>query len=143
VEEVAAAPVVEEVPGVVEMEAPEPPEEAAALPEPPEEAAAPPEAPAEPFAAERAHLKEHPRDYEAWLALARALWQAGEREEALEAYARVIRGGKFLESVIPDLEVRVEQWSNASTQRVLGDAYMKDGRLHEALNIYRQALEAL
>jgi len=137
-EELVPTPVVEEVPGVTEMEVPEPLEEAAAPPEIPTV-----EAPAEPFAVERDYLKEHPRDYEAWLALAQALWQAGEREEALEAYTRVIRASKSLESVIAALEEHVEQQPDVSTQQVLGDAYMKDGRLQEALDIYRRALEAL
>jgi tetratricopeptide (TPR) repeat protein len=96
-----------------------------------------------PFAAERAYLKEHPRDYEARLALARALWQADERQEALEAYTRLIRAGKLLENVIPDLESYLKQWPGVDVQRVLGDAYMKDGRLQEALDIYRRALETL
>jgi len=130
-EEVAPAPVVEEVPGVPEMEMPELLEEAAA------------EAPAEPLAAERAYLKEHPRDYKARLTLAQALWQAGERQEALEAYTRVIRSGKLLEEVIPDLEICLEQWPDLSTQQTLGDAYMKADRLQEALDIYRRALESL
>jgi tetratricopeptide (TPR) repeat protein len=147
VEEAVAA--MEKAPPVEEVAPPEVPEAAY-----PEEVEAPPvvefpvveEAPppeAEPFAAERAYLKDHPRDYEAWLALARALWQAGERQEALEAYTRVIRSGKLLESVIPDLEEYLEQWPAISTQRVLGDAYMKDGQLQVALDIYRRALEAL
>ena len=42
-----------------------------------------------------------------------------------------------------DLEEYVVQWPDASTQRALGDAYMKDGRVQEALDIYRQALETL
>jgi tetratricopeptide (TPR) repeat protein len=137
-EEAAPAPVVEEVPGVVEMEVPAPAEEVVAPPEAPTA-----EVPAEPLAAQRAYLKDHPRDYEARLALARALWQAGERPEALEAYTRVIRAGKMLESVTADLEGHVEQWPDASTQRALGDAYMKDGRLRKALGIYRRALETL
>jgi tetratricopeptide (TPR) repeat protein len=134
-EVIAPLPIVEEVPGVVEMEVSEPPEEAIAPPEIPTV-----EVPAEPFAPERAHVKEHPRDYEAWLALARALWQADERQEALEAYARVIRAGKLLESAMADLEEYVVQWPDASTQRAL---YMKDGRVQEALDVYRRALETL
>ena len=139
----APAPVVEEVPGVVEMEMPAPSEEPVALPEIPTVEAPPVEAPAVPLAAERAHLKDHPRDYETWLSLARALWQVGEQEEALDAYTRVIRAGKLLESVIADLEEHVDQRPDASTQRVLGDAYMKDGRLQAALDVYRRALETL
>ncbi len=157
-EEVAPPAVLEEIeaPPIVEIPVAEeaPPVEEAAPPAVPEEIEAPPvveeapevptvEAPAEPFAAERDHLKEHPRDYEAWLTLARALWQADEREEALEAYGRVIRTGKSLESVITALEEYVEQRPDANTQRVLGDAYMKDDRLQEALDMYRRALENL
>jgi len=137
-EAIVPAPVVEEVPGVVEMEVPEPLEEITAPPEIPTV-----EAPASPFAAEQAYLKKHPRDYKARLALARALWQAGEQQEALEAYTRVIRFGKSLENVISDLEVYLEQRPDVSIQRVLGDAYMKDGRLQEALDVYRRALETL
>jgi tetratricopeptide (TPR) repeat protein len=138
---VAPAPVTEEVPGIPEMEVPEEVEEVEEVTAPPE--APPVEVPPGPFAAERAYLKQHSRDYEAWLALARALWQADERQKALEAYSRVIRAGKLLDSVIPDLQGYVKQWPNVSTQRVLGDAYMKDGQLREALDIYRHALETL
>ena len=144
--EKAPAPVIEEVPGVVEMEISAPPLEAMAVPEAPMEETpvvkAPP-IPAEPYAAERRYLKDHSRDYDAWLALARTLWQDGEREESREAYSRVIRAGKLLESVIDDLEGYVGQKAEAGTQRVLGDAYMKDGRLRQALDTYRSALETL
>jgi len=143
------APPVAEVPAV--MEEGLPPEEAPAPEIPLEEEVAPApvieetaaEASAEPFAAERAYLKKHPRDYEALLALAQALWQTGERQEALEAYTRVIRSGKLLEEVIPDLEKCLEQWPDLSIQQTLGDAYMKADRLQEALDIYRRALESL
>jgi tetratricopeptide (TPR) repeat protein len=143
-EEVAPVPAIEEMPMMPEMEVPEPVEGEIL----PVEAGPPPKVPtveaaAKPFAAERAYLKEHPRDYEARLALARALWQVGEKEGALEAYSRVIRAGKFLDTVVVELEEYLEQWPDVATQRVLGDAYMKGGRLEEALAIYRQALEAL
>jgi cytochrome c-type biogenesis protein CcmH/NrfG len=75
--------------------------------------------------------------------LARGLWQADEREEAIETYSRLVRGGKLLESVIPDLEEYLKQWPDVHTQRVLGDAYMKDGRLQDALDVYRRALDTL
>ena len=132
-ERVFATPVVEEIPGVVEME----------ILEPTEEIVAPAQVPVVGIAAERAYLKEHPRDYEDWLALAQALWQAGERKEALEAYTHVIRAGEFLESVVSDLEGYVGQQPDASALQVLGDAYMKDGRLQDALSVYRQALDVL
>jgi len=143
--EVAPTPVVEEMPGVTEMEAPAPIEEPAAAVEeaPAVEAPIIEEAYVEPLDDQRAYVKEHRRDYEAWLALARALWQADERSEALEAYSRVVRGGKLLDGVIADMEAHVETWPDPSAQRVLGDAYMKDGQLQKALDIYRRALETL
>jgi hypothetical protein len=117
-------------------------------PTPPKKPAAPPKAvpgevSEEPFPDEQAYLKEHPRDYDAWLALARALWQVGEQESALEAYSRVIHASKLLGSVVPDLEEYLLQWPSIGLERVLGDAYMKTGRLEEALGLYRQALETL
>jgi tetratricopeptide (TPR) repeat protein len=99
--------------------------------------------PTDPFAAEKAYLKENPRDYDARLKLARALWQAGRRREALEAYGRLVRAGKELDVVTTELEGYLEQWPDVSTQRVLGDAYMKNNQLEKALALYRQALESL
>ncbi|MDY7079410.1 MAG: tetratricopeptide repeat protein [Chloroflexota bacterium] len=129
---------------VVEVEMPEPlelEEEEEVVPAVPKAPAV--EVPTDPLAAKQAYLKSHPRDYETWLVLARALWQDGQRQEALEAYAQLIRSGQLLENVVPDLETCLEQWPDVSMQRVLGDAYMKDGQLQEALDIYRQALETL
>jgi tetratricopeptide (TPR) repeat protein len=153
------------VPSAEEIEAPPkaPLEEARAPVAPPSEVArpevraAPPRAaaplqprpprpsvePADPFAAEKAYLKENPRDYDARLNLARAQWQAGKRGEALEAYSRLVRAGKLLDIVTTELEEYLEQWPDVSTQRVLGDAYMKSNQLDRALNLYREALENL
>jgi tetratricopeptide (TPR) repeat protein len=164
--EAVAAPLVEEMvpdevgqvvaPSTEEMEAPlvaEIPVEAAPIPVAPPPAAAAPPRPrpprpavaesADPFAAEKAYLKENPRDYDARLNLARALWQTGRRREALEAYSRLVRAGKGLDVVITELEEYLEKWPDVSTQRVLGDAYMKSNQLDKALSLYRQALENL
>ena len=154
-EEIAPPPVVKEVAETVEIEtvAP-PPEEITAPPEivptpVVEEVIAPPpvvqtiKVPAGPFADERAYLKANPRDYDAWLELARALWQADEQEESLTAYSRVIRSGKLIEAVIPDLEGYLEQQPDVRVHQALGDAYMKGGQLQEALDLYRRALEIL
>ncbi len=132
----------------LEEVAPLAPRPAPPKPVPPRKPVAPPKAaPArvstEPFAEEWAYLREHPRDYDAWLALARAMWQSGEQEAALEAYAHIIRAGKLLDSVVPELEEYLVKWPSTTLERVLGDAYMKTGRLEEALNLYRRALEAL
>jgi tetratricopeptide (TPR) repeat protein len=146
-----AAPPAEEAFGWTAFGEAEPPPEVA----PPAEKAPPPveakppkkvlaaQPSAEPFGVERAYLKEHPRDYDAWLSLARALWQTGERDGALQAYGRLIRAGKSLDIVTTELEEYAGQWPDVATRRVLGDAYMKSGRLEEALALYRQALENL
>jgi tetratricopeptide (TPR) repeat protein len=164
VEEIVAPPVVEEAKAPLAVEYPVV-EKAPAPPAPPPviekpvaprvEAVTPAAAPArprpkppkplvaDPFAAQQAYLKENPRDYDARLELARALWQVDRREEALEAYDRLVRAGKSLDFVIAELEEYSEQWPDVGTQRVLGDAYMKSGQLEKALELYRQALENL
>lgn len=148
------APPVAEIP-VEKAPAPAAPPPVAPKPEvraaPPVIAAPPPKPrprppvvePVDPFAVEKAYLKENPRDYDARLNLARALWQAGRRREALEAYSRLVRAGKVLDVVTAELEEYLEQWPDVSTQRVLGDAYMKSNQLEKALHLYRQALENL
>ncbi len=123
---VTPPPAVEPVPSTAQVEAPT--------------LAEPPTAEPDSLAAERAYLKKHPRDYDAWIKLARELWQADKHAESLEAYGRLIRAGKLLEHVIPDLESYLERWPGVDVQTALGDAYMKDGRLQEALDLYRRAL---
>jgi len=49
----------------------------------------------------------------------------------------------LLDVVITELEEYLEKWPSVTTQRVLGDAYMKSDQLDEALVLYRQALENL
>jgi len=150
--EEAVTPVIEEK--VFPVEAAVPEEIAAVLPpeippvelmvsKPPEEIVPQPPARVESIAERKSYLKKHPRDYQAWLKLAQTLQQSNQWEEALEAYSHLIRAGQLLEEVILDLEKRVKQRADVSTWRVLGDAYMKGGRLQEALEVYRKALEAL
>jgi cytochrome c-type biogenesis protein CcmH/NrfG len=71
------------------------------------------------------------------------LWKADKREESIEAYNRIIGSSKLLGSVIPDLKEHLEQAPSADLQQALGDAYMKDGQLQNALDTYRQALKTL
>jgi cytochrome c-type biogenesis protein CcmH/NrfG len=90
------------------------------------------------------HLHSHPRDHDAWLSLARGLWEAGRYPDSLEVYGRVLRAGKLLEEAAADLEVHVrERPSDPAVRQVLGDAYMRSGRLDAALEIYRRTLEKL
>jgi len=95
------------------------------------------------FAEERLRVASNPRDYDAWLLLARGLWDTGEHDESLEAYERLIKAGKQIDDVVEDLEEIVTQSPAAEVRRILGDAYMKKGRLQEALDIYRTALNNL
>ncbi|MDW8069659.1 MAG: tetratricopeptide repeat protein, partial [Anaerolineae bacterium] len=92
----------------------------------------------------RAHVRAHPRDYEARLNLARALRQAGFHAEALEAYSRLLRAGKLMDKVVADMEdYAASRPKDPAVRRVLGDAYMRAERLAEALATYREALELL
>ncbi|TET52449.1 MAG: tetratricopeptide repeat protein [Anaerolineales bacterium] len=137
-EAVAPAGLVEEEPVAPRIPTVEEPEVAV---RPVETTAAAPAA--DQFAAERAYLKQKPRDYEAWLSLARELWRAQQPAQALDAYGRLIRSGELLDKVISDLEKRGKKTKDASARRALGDAYMKAGRLDDALDTYRQTLEGL
>ena len=101
-----------------------------------------PDAAAEPSALDEAVLRDESDDA-ALLASARRAWQAGQRDQALEAYQRVVRSDRSLETAIEDLEGYVAEQADVETQRLLGDAYMRAGRLQDALSAYRQALDNL
>ena len=90
----------------------------------------------------RAYVRSHPRDHEARLNLARALWQAGLYADSLEAYSRLLKAGRLLDEVLADMEAHVaERPNDPAVRRVLGDAYMRADRLADALATYREALE--
>jgi hypothetical protein len=95
------------------------------------------------IAERRAYTKEHGEDVSAHLELGRVLWQADRRADAVAAYQSLIERGMLLDDVAADLEDYAEQWPDAMLQQALGDAYMRADRLHEALEMYRQALETL
>lgn len=161
-----AAPIAEE-PAVVEepvMEAEVPPSEvpvAAPVAEPAETAAPPveedvsastemrPEAEPSAVTAEdldemRAYAKRKRSDHAARLSLARALWHAGEIQESMEHYGRLIKAGARSDEVMVDLEQYVASGpSSASVTRTFGDAHMKNGDLGKALEIYNRAMELL
>lgn len=92
----------------------------------------------------REQVRLNPRDYDAQLALARMLWQSGQRGDSLELYSRLLRANKQVEQVVEDMEAHAHECPHDSVvSRVLGDAYMRAGRLAQALEIYREALEHL
>ncbi|MCJ7549460.1 MAG: hypothetical protein MUQ30_07245, partial [Anaerolineae bacterium] len=124
----AVPPAAEEVPAPAEMR--------------PE--AEPSEATAEDLDEMRAYTKRKRSDHAARLSLARALWYAGEIQESMQAYGRLIKSGARSDEVMADLEQYVESGpSNASVMRTFGDAYMKFGDLDKALEIYNRAVDLL
>ncbi len=69
---------------------------------------------------------------------------AGQEAFAFEGFAHLIKQGALLDTVTIDLERYVATGTpSALALRCLGDAYMKTGRLQNALDAYRQALDRL
>ncbi len=131
VEEVAPEPLAEEV-----VEEIAPPELAVEAPEEAEEI------PTIEGYLER--LAADPKDHQARLELARAYLAQGESEEALTHYRRLVRVQGALEEVLEDLEAAAQELPyHLPTQQLLGYAYMKSGRLDEALETYRLLREKL
>jgi thioredoxin-like negative regulator of GroEL len=135
---------VEETPVLIAEEVEAPPEleeEIAAEPEPPTVVA---QEVVTGISAFRRQLEAEPDDHVARLALARALTDDGVLDEALDKYGELVAAGQELDDVAVDLEKVVRSSPrNTLARRVLGDAYMKQNRLGEALEAYRQALDSL
>ena len=69
---------------------------------------------------------------------------AGNFGQAVEGYSVLLDEGSGLPFLIADLEDKVEQYrEEILLKRVLGDAYVRNGQLHKALDVYRQALDQL
>jgi hypothetical protein len=107
-----------------------------------EEPEQPPEATAEAAPVPEIEVIE-PEDDQGHLELARQLWTAGQNAEARAEYEDLLKS-PLRKEVIVDLErITSEQTTDEATLRLLGDAYMKDNRLEEALSTYRRALSKL
>lgn len=108
-----------------------------------------PEVPPQPEHGERIpvyqeRLNTAPDDHPTRLALARALWVAGDSGGSAGQYEQLIEASQFLPEVIGDLiQMLQARPREARLHRLLGDAYLRDGRLKEALHAYRRALEQL
>jgi len=149
-EAVPAAPSPEEERALEEVpEAPEEIEEEVAEPEEPIAEALPPEAeapveievPRFDVAERAAYVEENKSDYQARIELARAFWNMGNIDEAVEHYTRLIRGSDLLDQVINDLKTYTDQKpDDPRPLQTLGDAYMKEGDLDRALDAYKQAM---
>jgi hypothetical protein len=126
-EEAPAATISEEVP----VKEPSPPEEAV-------------EAQEVDIDELRERVKQKRSDHVSRLALGRALWAAGEVDEAMEHYARLIKSSAKTDEVISDLEQYIEARPlEPRLLRTLGDAYMKFGELNRALEIFNRAMDLL
>lgn len=135
--EVAAPTPVEYVEAAVAEEPPAAPPEAE--PQPAKVAEAPSTRPLEPLRAE-----DLPEDPDARLAMARAALNADDWSEALMIYETMVNSSELLDSVIEDMQAGVRRHADdAAGHQLLGDAFMKDGRLQDALKAYRTALGLL
>jgi tetratricopeptide (TPR) repeat protein len=83
-------------------------------------------------------------DYEAQLAEARACRDRGDLAGALKWYEKLVRKGRLLDAIIGDLEaLSAAHPSDYLTHQMLGDAYMRGGRLQPALKAYKEAKSKL
>jgi len=125
----------------------EPQPAAAAEPAEAEAVVAPPQ-PAEgtgitsPFIAQAIErLRVRPDDHETRLALARAWRDHGRLDSALPHYEQLVDLDSYVDLVVTDMERLVmNQMGDARIWIVLGDAYMRQGRLSDAMSAYRSAL---
>jgi len=82
-------------------------------------------------------------DYAARLDLARTYWATGNREDAYSQYLELATAGEYSKEVMSDLETIVEIYDRPDWHRMLGDVYMKAGKLPQALAHYRHSLNTL
>jgi tetratricopeptide (TPR) repeat protein len=85
-----------------------------------------------------------PKQPEERLALARTALKSGSWPHALSIYTTLINSSELLDAVIEDLEKGIRNHpEDFAGYQMVGDAYMKDGRLPSALQAYRTALAKL
>jgi tetratricopeptide (TPR) repeat protein len=78
------------------------------------------------------------------LAIANSEMNRGNIPAAVEYYGRLIRRGKFLEEIIRELRESLYRYPiEVTIWQTLGDAYMRQNRLQEALDAYTKAEELL
>jgi hypothetical protein len=74
---------------------------------------------------------------------ARTRYRGGDVTGSLVVYELLVRTGQALVDVASDLSEVAKSSKNPVAYRVLGDSLMRQGKLQDALNIYRQALNLL
>jgi tetratricopeptide (TPR) repeat protein len=81
---------------------------------------------------------------QAQLGVARSALDAGLEQQALEQYELLLDDDSSIPFVISDLEASLARdGDQLLVQRTLGDAYVRNGQLKKALEVYRQALDTL
>lgn len=96
------------------------------------------------FESYRERLAADPADYTTRLSLARALREHGNPQASLPHYEMLVESTQLLDEVSEDLSaLATGPEAGADVHRILGDAYMRQGRLQQALDEYRTALEQL
>ena len=89
-------------------------------------------------------LKTRPRDYSSRLELARLYYHDQDWDAALGSYEKLISARRFLPDIVDDLESLAQQdVEPARVYHMLGDAYMQQDQLDEALEMYRLARQKL
>jgi tetratricopeptide (TPR) repeat protein len=75
---------------------------------------------------------------------ARLLLEKSNLETAMNEYTRLIKKGKYMEEIIYDLqEATYNHPVDVIVWQTLGDAYMRNSRLQEALDAYTKAEQLL
>jgi len=98
----------------------------------------------EAYAPLRSRLQANPNDHVARLDLARALDRNGDISTCLGQYQALVQAEAMLDDVTADLNTLVARHPAVpQVRRVLGDALVRQGRLQDALDVYRSALEQL
>ena len=85
-------------------------------------------------------------DSRAYLQAAREKLQQGAIDESLQDYETVVKVNQEVAGVVEDLSKLVKEGPhkhNPAVHRVLGDGLMRQGKLQEALDTYRKALNLL
>jgi tetratricopeptide (TPR) repeat protein len=87
-----------------------------------------------------AQLDADPQNAALRLAIARMSWEAGDSVQSLKHYKQLIKQEMLLEEVVGDLHDAIadakEPGQLRKLHRLLGDAYMKQQRLREAMEAY-------
>jgi predicted negative regulator of RcsB-dependent stress response len=74
---------------------------------------------------------------------ARNRYQGGDVGGSVAIYEMLVRASQSLADVANDLATMARDKKDPVVYRVLGDSLMRQGRLQEALNTYRDALNLL